>query len=569
MELSLLKEKPFYLKDSDIDWVKNTLASMTVDEKIGQLFCPIGYSPDEHYLQHCILDKNAGGILFRDAPSEVMHKTYSYLQKNSKIPLLLAANLEAGGNGLLTDGTFYGKEMQVAASNDIQCAYELGDISCGEGAAVGCNFAFAPVVDIDLNFHNPITNVRTFGNDIDKIIAYSKEYIRAARMHNVMTSIKHFPGDGVDERDQHILTSVNSLSCEEWDRTYGRIYKELIDYGTKAVMVGHIALPSYQKKINPDFPKKIIPATLSRELLKNLLREKLNFNGLIISDATPMVGFCSAMERETAVPLCIEAGCDMFLFNKDFEEDLVYMKRGLEKGLLTSERLDEAVTRILAAKASLNLHTKHNIDEFIPPFSSVEKIVGCEEYKSKAKRCAEKSVTLVKDTQALLPISPKKHKRVLLELLGDCKSNARVKEKVASCLESKGFAVTVYSPEGFNADGSFAVDNVETFKSKYDLVLYIGNIENASNKTTNRINWHTFFGLGNNIPWFVEEVPTVFVSLANPYHLLDVPMVKTYINAYSNSDCVIETVVEKLLGKSSFTGVNPIDPFCGREELSY
>lgn len=107
------------------------------------------------------------------------------------------------------------------------------------------------------------------------------------------------------------------------------------------------------------------------------------------------------------------------------------------------------------------------------------------------------------------------------------------------------------------------------FRSKYDLVIYLGNVENASNKTTARLNWHTIFGSGNNIPWFVEVVPTLFVSLQIPYHLLDVPMIKTYINAYSNHDYIIETVVDKILGKSEFKGISPVDPFCGKEYLEY
>ncbi len=112
-------------------------------------------------------------------------------------------------------------------------------------------------------------------------------------------------------------------------------------------------------------------------------------------------------------------------------------------------------------------------------------------------------------------------------------------------------------------------ETVTEFRSKYDLVIYIGNVENASNKTTSRLNWHAPYGAGNNIPWFVEIVPTLFISLQNPYHLLDVPMVKTYINAYSNHNLMIDTVVEKITGKSAFTGKNPVDPFCGKDYLAY
>ena len=126
-----------------------------------------------------------------------------------------------------------------------------------------------------------------------------------------------------------------------------------------------------------------------------------------------------------------------------------------------------------------------------------------------------------------------------------------------------GFDVSIYVPEKLGLEGKL-FDTVEEFKEKYDLVIYIGNIERASNKTVSRLNWHTLFGLGNNMPWFVYEVPTMFISVGNPYHLLDVPMVKTFINGYCNSEYVIEAIVDKITGKSPFCGKNPVDPFCGR-----
>ena len=118
--------------------------------------------------------------------------------------------------------------MQVAATGDTEDAYRLGKVSCSEGAAVGCNWAFAPVVDIDRNWRNPITNVRTYGDDPDRVLACGLNYMRAAKEENVLVAIKHFPGDGCDEVDQHILTSVNNLSCDEWDATYGKIYSGIV-----------------------------------------------------------------------------------------------------------------------------------------------------------------------------------------------------------------------------------------------------------------------------------------------------------------------------------------------------
>ena len=556
------KENPFYLTEEQVQWVESTYDSMSLEEKIGQLFCPIVFTKDEKELKELVETKHIGGMLYREGPGEELRQSHKILQDASKIPLLTASNLEYGGNGSAIEGTYYGREMLAAATGDVERAYQLGKVSSSEGAAVGVNWSFAPVVDLDLNYHNPITNVRAFGSDLQTVIDMGKAYIRGAKEEGVATSVKHFPGDGVDERDQHLVTSVNALSCKEWDESYGKIYKEMIEAGTLTVMAAHIALPAYEEYFDQKPCERILPATLSENLLKKLLREQLGFNGLIVTDATPMVGFCSAMDRATAVPLSIENGCDMFLFNRNMEEDFRLMREGYEKGILSDARLEEAVKRILATKAAMHLPEKQEKGQLVPDASALD-ILNCETYDRWAKECADEGVTLVKDVQNLLPIDPKKHKRVLLELMGDFPSNKRVCESFVRELEARGFEVTVYEPEGFEV----MEDSVESFKSRYDLIFYVGNIETASNKTVSRLNWHTMFGLGNNMPWMVHEMPALFVSVGNPYHLLDAPMIKTFVNGYCNSEYVIHAVVEKLCGDSEFKGKSPIDPFCGKPDL--
>ena len=533
-----LKRKPFYLDDTAIEWVNNTLNGLTEDEKIGQLFFPIGFSTEKEYLNH-LRSLGIGGLFFRPGVAEEVQQTYEYMQRTSKVPLLTAANLEDGGNGSSIEGTAFGNQMAVAATNQTSDAYTLGKIASSEGKAVGVNFGFSPVVDLDLNFRNPITNVRTYGSDVERVIKNAKEYIQAFHDNGIMTSIKHFPGDGVDERDQHLLTSINSLSVDNWKKTFGKVYQELIDFGSKAVMVGHIAFPAYSGDE--------MPATLSPQLLQDLLRNELGFNGLTITDATLMVGFCSAMKRSEAVPYTIQAGCDMLLFNRVLEEDIQYMKDGLSKGILTKERLDEAVTRILATKASLGLHQtiNHGTAKF-------------EDFREEQLDLADRSITLVKDTQNMLPLSVEKHKRVLLQLLGSFNSNERVLEKVKAELEKRDFEITVYEPE----TNFFDLGTVTSFSNDYDAVLYVANIQNASNQTVTRVHWHTLFGLGNNLPWFTKEVPTMLLSFGNPYHLYDLPMVDTVINAYCNYDHFIEMAIKKVTGESSFKGVSPVNPFC-------
>lgn len=558
-----LKANPFYLNDEQIAWVEQVKNSLSLEEKVGQLFCPISFSADPGYLTYEMLRFHVGGLMFKTSPAAEIRKALSFMQENSKVPLLCGANLEFGSTGFIEEGTFFAQQMGIGATNNTEHAYRMGLVSCREAASVGCNFAFAPVCDIDMNWRNPIVNVRSYGSDPDKVLEMCKAYQKAADECNVAVSVKHFPGDGVDEVDQHLLVSVNSLSCEDWMDTYGKVYRGMIENGAKTIMAAHIDQPAWRYRLNPDLPKANVPATLSKELITGLLRGELGFNGLVITDATPMVGFNCAMKRSQSVPLSIEAGCDIILFNKKLEEDFGYMLDGVKNGLLSAQRLDEAVTRILALKASLGLWNKEK-DKIIPEESAAA-CIGCAEHHAWARECADEAITLVKDRQNALPLSPDKTKRLLLEVLGGCPSDARIAEHMTKKLSAEGFEVTLYQPENFETYEF----GVKPFTDRFDAVLYLGNVENASNKTTNRLNWYTYWGHGDNVPWFVHEVPVVFASLANPYHLVDVPMIPTYINCYSNNNETLDALVEKLLGRDSFRGKSPVDPFCGKEYLTY
>lgn len=575
-----LRAKPFYLDDEQIAWVKKTLASMTLEQKAGQVFCPLGLTDNPFYLSHLINDIGIGGIMYRPGKKEEVLHTHRTIQNMAKIPLLIAANTEAGGNGLAVDGTSFGQPLAVAATNDPANAYKMGYVACKEGSALGLNWSFAPIVDIDKEFHNPITNTRTFGSNVDMVINCGLEYLKGAKESNVAVAIKHFPGDGVDERDQHIVTSVNSLTCEEWKETYGKVYSSLIDAGAQTVMVGHIALPHWVKQYNPEASREetLLPATLSEEILVGLLRKELGFNGLISTDSTPMIGFASAMPRHIAVPKAIASGADMFLFNKDLDEDFHFLLDGIKNGILTEERLDEAVTRILATKASLNLHkdTRVSSDEGL-------KVVGSEKHTAWADEVASSAITLVRDEQKLLPISPRKYKRIYLNVIQ--KTNDPTDPYVLkwkNALEKEGFEVTVRDrrttivPEDFDnknlSDEKKALMNelyrgVEVAKKDYDLYLYVANMQNASNNTTLRLNWNVVFGLGDDAPWMTKEIPVMMVSTANPYHLFDAPMIKTYINSYSGEDRFINATIDKIMGRSEFKGVSPVDPFCGKDYI--
>ncbi len=565
-----LKGKPFYLKDADIQWVENTLASLSLDEKIGQLFMDMLWNNTGEEVKERIAKYGMSGFRYNNMEADKLYEQNKIIQENSKIPALIAANVEAGGNGAVKGGTMFGAPVAIGATQDIKYAYDMGYYGCKEAAAVGCNWTFAPIVDINKNWRNCVISNRCFSSEADQVLEMSLEYMRGAKDAGVASCMKHFPGDGLDERDQHIVTTINTMDCEEWDQTFGKVYEGMIDAGVPSVMIGHIQLPSYSRKLVPGIKDEdIMPATLSKELLQGLLRDKLKFNGLILTDATHMVGLTSKMKRSLIIPTAIACGCDMILYYRDKDEDIESMKAGLANGILTEERLNEAVTRVLAFKASMKLHEKQKEGTLMPD-KKVLDVIGCEEHKQVAQNIADHAITLVKNTKKQLPLTPETHKRIMLYSVDFTPEIMRkmgmagesVEDIMKSELEAVGFQVDVQDwNSALNGKQLLASQPIKDFVAKYDAVVLVVNVSGFSQSNERRIHWN--MPMGPDIPWYVTELPTVCVSVENPFHLIDVPMVPTYINAYANNRETIKLVVEKMIGKSEFKGESSVDAFCG------
>ena len=580
-----LKAKPYYLSDEDIKWVTDTITGMTIEEKIGQLFVNMGSSRTEEYLTDMLNNYHIGAVRYNPGTAEEVYEQNKILQENSKIPLLIAANTEAGGNGACTDGTEVGLEVKIGATNDAKWAYEMGRVSGVEASAIGCNWSFAPIVDINRNWRNPIISSRCFSNDPDVVLEMSLAYMKGIQESGIAPAAKHFPGDGIDERDQHLSFAPNYLSCEEWDATFGKVYQGLIDAGLPSIMAGHIHQPAYSKFFNPELKDEdLLPATLSKELITDLLRGKLGFNGVVVTDASHMVAMTSAMKRSEMLPTSIAAGCDLFLFFNDPDEDFGYMMDGYKNGIITEERLEEALTRILGLKASLGLHKKAKTEIMMPKEEAMKQI-GRPENVALFKEVADRAITLVKDKQDIWPVTPEKYKRVLLvnvkgseSAFGKLISGGKAKpvEILKELLEEKGFEVEIYESP---MDKVFKLPEEEQMKhimnayaakrpikdltDKYDLIINVANV--AMGDVVQRMVWNALKGTPD-IPFYVHEIPTIFVSVSSPFHLPDVPQVKTYINAYDGKKPTLEALVEKMMGQSEFKGVDPVDAYCGLKD---
>ena len=560
-----LKAKPYYLSDEDIQWVENTIASMTDEEKVGQLFVNMVTDFTPEGIKKVADTYHPGALRYHNKSAAELWDMVNEFQKCSKVPLLVASNCEAGGNGGVGGGTGVSCGAASAASGDPNVAYLAAKVGGTEAMAIGSNWNFAPIVDLLQNWRNTIVQTRSFCNDPDRTVELAKAFIKGTEECGMATTIKHFPGDGTEENDQHLMMGINDLDCDTWMATFGKVYSELIDAGVKTIMAGHIAQPAWQRRLagRELDDHEILPATLCPELITGLLKEKLGFNGLVVTDASHMIGMFGAMPRCEQVPAAIAAGCDMYLFFNDMEEDFGYMMAGYKNGVITEERMNDALHRILGVKASIGLHKKAAAGTLMPPKENIT-VVGCDEHKKIAAECADKFITLVKDTQKMLPLDPAKTKRIRIHFLeGDGKvvagklikddSGARTKKLIIEKLEAKGFEVIdgdAASVKGKMADLEATTDAILVFIDQVGFAQY----------NTMRVKWT----MPIQQPWYVRQVPTAFISLYLPNYLIDLTMSRTYINCYQDNPEVIDQVVAKLCGESEFKGTPEENVWCGR-----
>lgn len=476
--------------------------------------------------------------------TEHLRKAVAEYQQASRLPLIMQEDYETGLG--LPGMTAFQREMSIGATNDGKLAYQYGEGVAKEARSVGVNWVLHPVCDLNLNPFNPIVNTRSISDNPDKAIRLLTQQINGLQHNGVAATIKHFPGDGVDYRDQHLLTSSNSLSKKDWDMTFGKVYGQLIKEGVACIMPGHISLPAYQKtKINGFYP----PATLSEELLTDLLKGKLGFKGVIVSDALVMAGFRgfykSNLESEIK---SFEAGVDMMLWPSYAFMDSVEAR--ILRGEISMNRLNDAVQRVWAMKERFGVLDKNR--ELIRPVTAQEII----NHTCIAQEIADKSITLVRDEQRLLPLKPEKREKMLLvSLVAPSKRGDYPTQQIIALqkdLISRGFDVDfqgdILYETGFWSD---------ELTDRYDKIIFVANRY-----------FHfppgplQFWDNQAQTVWCInstDKSKVIFVSLGSPYHVNEYfERVGTIINAYSCDDLTLLSVAKALTGQIKITGISPV-----------
>ena len=549
-------KEAFQFKAKDTTW-----KSLTLREKIGQTMMvtsdmyshlAIGEGSLESFLEkypigglfiaqwHFTYEK-PDDLLFEDFMPEMMRQ----YNKASRFPMFFCEDFERGTGYLYNTGTKQPVIMALGAAQDTNLAYTYGSIVSQESRAMGLNWLLHPVVDLNMNPLHPLVIERAVSDRKEIALPILRSQMRSMHDNDIISTIKHFPGDGATIRDQHLITSANNLSMKEWKETFGKLFETLIHDGAPSIMVGHLQFPAYQtEKIDGALP----PATLSREIMQNLLKDEMGFTGVIMSDAMNMGGTAGFYENvlERSIESFI-AGCDIILW-----PDLAYMdsvEARILRGEIPMERLNDAVERIWAIREHFDLLEKQ--EKISSPLAENHRDIADEAMT----KLAEKAVTLIKSEKDVLPLSPEKGKRVFIANIShnDFTDRFQVMKKA---LEKRGFEVRLeHDMHLYNWQWRW-----DTSIATYD--TYIVAFEN-----------HYFNPIGSSLLkdaeafslWTIKELPrdkVIGVSFSNPYYntfyLEPNPVL---INAYSSDPYMQEAVVKLLMGEIEPQGTTPVDLF--------
>ncbi len=377
-------------------WVESQLSGMTLEEKVGQLFMVAGYSNRDQAhvndLEKLVKEEHIGGIIFfQGGPLRQANMT-NQLQSQAKLPLMIGIDAEWGLNMRLDSTMKFPKQMSIAAGQDPDDVYMMGQSIAKQCKALGIHVNFAPVVDVNINPKNPVIGIRSFGQDKRMVTQLSKAYMKGMQDEGVLACAKHFPGHGDTEFDSHKTLPVVIATEERIDSVELYPYKELIKDGLRSVMAAHLHLPALRTENGT-------ASSLSPEIINGLLREKMGFDHLVFTDALNMKGVSNYYETGELELLALKAGNDVLLFSEDVIKAKAYLLAAIADGRLDLSTVETACRRILKEKYRLGLNKpqeKINLSALKSQLNSREDLLL-------KRQLVESSITLLKNTNDLLP----------------------------------------------------------------------------------------------------------------------------------------------------------------------
>jgi beta-glucosidase-like glycosyl hydrolase/CubicO group peptidase (beta-lactamase class C family) len=536
-------------------WVEAALRKMSVNEKIGQLLFTTyhgSFTPTDaaayQQMMHDVNELHVGGFITvtRGSPLGIV-KSQAYptavllnqLQAKSKVPLLIGADFERGTAMRLDEGTSFPTAMALAAAGDSKDAYTMGKITALEARAVGIQWIYAPVADVNNNPGNPIINTRSFGEDPARVAEYVAAFVKGVQENGGLATAKHFPGHGDTAADSHIDLPVIHADRERLEHLELIPFRAALAAGVSSVMTGHLSIPALE-------PDSNTPATLSSNILTGLLRKELGFEGLVVTDAMDMGGITVRYAPGEAAVRAVAAGADALLMPPVPDAAFESLQAAVKSGRISKERLDASVRRILQAKARLGLNQNRLVD-----VNAINHKLGSAAWEKEAQEISDRGITLLRDTPHRLPLDGTKPSRALL-LAFYADPEPYPGEDLERELRSRFDSVTT-----LRADTRFV--NASILKlpppDSYDvaiLALFVrvsdrkGNVDVPAEQAAVA---EQLYKTGK---------PVITVGLGSPYLIESFPKAETWLAAFGISDVAQISVARALFGEIPVRGHLPV-----------
>lgn len=540
------------------DSVRTVLAGMTLREKAAQMVWPTvlgnytaGDSPEWQRVRREIQTEKVGGYTISVGSPMEMAAKLNAMQEMAEVPLIFGADLEAGAGFRARGGYFipnaidlggavvFPPEMAIGATGDTLLAYQQGRFTAVEGRALGIHIAYTPVLDVNNNPANPVINTRSFGEDPAMVARLGAAFIRGIQDYGMIATGKHFPGHGDTGVNSHLALPVVSVSRSRLDSVELVPFREAINSGVGAIMTFHGAMPALDSTG--------VPGTLSHQVMTGLLRTELKFQGIIISDAMDMRGVLDQYGAVEAVKRAVEAGVDVLIQPLEVAETIDAVVAGVAEGRYTEARLEESVRRILDAKRDAGLYSRKLVS-----LDSLRYVVGDSSHVSMARRIAERSITLVKDSLGQVPLRLPENARILsvtvgrrTDLSAGLAFNATLRERVP------GLRSEFLGAEDPAAD----YGRLERLADSVDVVIvssYVGQNWDAVSASAPQA-----------FASFVQKLTArgkrpVVVTFGNPYLLQQIPGVPAYLVAWGGFPPSQIAAARALLGQRQISGKLPI-----------
>lgn len=532
-------------QEKKVAWVERTLKKMTLREKIGQMinvrmsgeYAHLDSEKFGEYRRE--LERGVGGFTVYRGEANSIAALTNELQKISKVPLLFAADYERGLRMQLRTGTPFTTNMALGATGDVNAAAQQGRIICSEMRAIGVNWLFAPVVDINNNPDNPVINIRSFGEDPEQVGKFGRMFMVGVQSANCLATLKHFPGHGDTATDSHIGLSVVPIDRDRLDAIELVPFRMAIAAGAASVMTAHVAMP----KITGDE----VPGTLNPKVTTDILRKELGFQGIITTDAMEMGAINRNHSPEKAAVMAVQAGADVILLPLDSAKAISAIEAAVKDGTLNEARIDESVRRLLNAKYRLGLSKNRLVD-----LSKVNAVVESPKNVAVAYDVAERSITLLRNEGDLLPFDVKNQKKTLFAVVSADDDPLQGTAIVPEIQRRSGAGkILRFDPRSTAADYSAAIAEAAGFEA---VVLAVF-VKRAANKGT--------VALPEAQVEFVRKMlavgkPVAVVAFGSPYLLRQFPEAKVYAVTYAVEDVAQVAAVRVMFGEKPFVGRLPV-----------